>query len=135
MLATVRAVLHPTSPSLMRLVSGECGVYNKRRVYLFFHWSGQHWPLGALLGLGDSLVSTPLCHTYSEPSGHEDSPGTTFNIPYLFKKLSKSRLSDRFFGLFLVISEVLYSENSNFQDFSVLGENYVFYHLVCHRYS
>ena len=51
-------------------------------------------------------LSTPLCHTYSEPSGHEDSPGGTQNIPYLFKNLSKSRLSDSFFGLFLVISEV-----------------------------
>ena len=44
--------------------------------------------------------------TYSELSGHEDSPGGTQNIPYLFKNLSKSRLSDPFFGLFLVISEV-----------------------------
>ena len=51
-------------------------------------------------------LPTPLCHTYSEPSGHEDSPGGTQNIPYLFKNLSKSRLSDPFFGLFLVISEV-----------------------------
>ena len=51
-------------------------------------------------------LSTPLCHTYSEPSGHEDSPGGTQNIPYLFKNLSKLRLSDPFFGLFLVISEV-----------------------------
>ena len=56
-------------------------------------------------------------------------------IPYLLKKLRKSRLSDRFFGLFLVISEVLYSENSDFQDLSVLGENYAFYHFVCHRYT
>merc|ERR1712004_376354 len=30
------------------------------------------------------------CHTYSEPSGHELSPGSTQNIPYLFKNLSKS---------------------------------------------
>ena len=51
-------------------------------------------------------LSTPLCHTYSEPSGHEDSPGGTQNIPYLFKNLSKLRLSDPFFGLFLMISEV-----------------------------
>ena len=51
-------------------------------------------------------LPTPLCHTYSEPSGHELSPGGTQNIPYLFKNLSKSRLSDPFFGLFLVISEV-----------------------------
>ena len=33
-------------------------------------------------------------------------PEITQNIPYLFKNLSKSRLSDPFFGLFLVISEV-----------------------------
>ena len=39
------------------------------------------------------------------------------------------------FGLFLVISEVLHSENSNFQDLSVLGDFYVFYHFVCHRYA
>ena len=45
-------------------------------------------------------LPTPLCHTYSEPSGHEDSPGGTQNIPYLFKNLSKSRLSDPFFGFF-----------------------------------
>jgi len=51
-------------------------------------------------------LSTPLCHTYSEPSEHELSPGGTQNIPYLFKNLSKSRLSDPFFGLFLVICEV-----------------------------
>ena len=35
-------------------------------------------------------LSTPLCHTYSEPSGHEDSPGGTQKIPYQFKYLSKS---------------------------------------------
>ena len=51
-------------------------------------------------------LPTPLSLTYSEPSGHELSPGGTQNIPYLFKNLSKSRLSDPFFGLFLVISEV-----------------------------
>ena len=45
-------------------------------------------------------TSAPLCPTYSESSKHKDSPGTTFHIPYLLKKLSKSRLSDRFFGLF-----------------------------------
>ena len=45
-------------------------------------------------------LPTPLCHTYSEPSGHEDSPGGTQNIPYLFKNLSKLRLSDPFFGYF-----------------------------------
>ena len=47
--------------------------------------------------------------------------------------MSKSRLSDWFFGLFLVIYEVLYNENSDFQDLSVLGEFYVFYHFVCHK--
>ena len=50
--------------------------------------------------------STPLCHTYSGPPGCEDSPGGIQNIPYGYKKLSKSRLSDPFFLLFLVISEV-----------------------------
>ena len=48
---------------------------------------------------------TPLCYKYSEPPGHEDSPGSTLFLPYPFK-LSKSRLSDRLLGLFLVISEV-----------------------------
>merc|ERR1712016_566756 len=51
-------------------------------------------------------LSTPLCHTYSEPPGHELSPGGTQNIPYQFKNFSKSRFCDPFFGLFLVISEV-----------------------------
>merc|ERR1712052_97748 len=61
-------------------------------------------------------LSTPLCHTYSEPSGHELSPGGTQNIPYLLKNLSKSRLSDPFFGLFLVISEVArFGELENFK--------------------
>ena len=35
-------------------------------------------------------LSTLLCHTYSEMSGHADSPGGTQNIPYVFKNLSKS---------------------------------------------
>ena len=48
--------------------------------------------------------STPLCYTYSEPPGCEDSPGGIQNIPYLYKKLSKSRFSDPFFWRFLVIS-------------------------------
>ena len=48
--------------------------------------------------------SPPLSHTYSEPPGCEDSPGGIQNIPYLYKKLSKSRFSDPFFGRFLVIS-------------------------------
>ena len=45
-------------------------------------------------------------HQVAMSSGHENSPGSIENIPYLFKNLSKSRLSDCFFGLFLVISEV-----------------------------
>ena len=28
------------------------------------------------------IPSTPLCHTYSEPPGCEDSPGGIQNIPY-----------------------------------------------------
>ena len=52
------------------------------------------------------IPSTPLCHTYSEPPGCEDSPGGIQNIPYLYKKLSKSRFSDPFFWQFLVISEL-----------------------------
>ena len=48
----------------------------------------------------------PLCHTYSEPSGHEDSEYVWQIIPHLCNTLSKSRLSDPFFGLFWVISEV-----------------------------
>ena len=31
----------------------------------------------------------PLCHTYSEPSRHEDSPGTTKYMPYIFKNWVK----------------------------------------------
>ena len=60
--------------------------------------------------------------------------GTTQSIPYQLKQLSKSRLF--LWAIFgLVISEVLFSENSNFQDLSVLGENYAFYHFLCHRYA
>ena len=54
------------------------------------------------------------------------------------KNLSKLRLSDQFFGLYLVISEVGspdYSESSNFQDLSVVGDFYALYHFVCHRYT
>ena len=87
--------------------------------------------------LCSSALKTPNPHFryISEPSGHEDSPGTIQNIPYLFKKISKSRLSDRFFGLYLVTFEVLHSENSDFKDLSVFGDYYVFYHFVCHRYT
>ena len=38
--------------------------------------------------------------------GHQDSQGTTFYIPQLFKNLSKSCLSKLFLGFFLVIPEV-----------------------------
>ena len=50
--------------------------------------AGPFWPCFACLKLGDTdrtrvasknRLSTPLCHTYSEPSGHEDSPGGTQN--------------------------------------------------------
>ena len=71
--------------------------------YFFLTWNkGQLWAAVSR----PCRLSTPLCHTYSEPSGHEDSPGGTQNIPYIFKNLSKSRFCYRFFGLFLVISEV-----------------------------
>ena len=51
-------------------------------------------------------LSTPLCHTYSEPPGHEDSPATTFYIPYLLKIWVNRDWASRFLGFFLVISEV-----------------------------
>ena len=70
---------------------------------IFFSWNtGQLRPAVTL----PCRLPTPLCHTYSEPSGHELLPGGTQNIPYQFKNLSKSRFCDPFFGLFLVISEV-----------------------------
>ena len=50
-------------------------------------------------------------------AGHEESPGSIQNIPYLQKLLSKSRLCDPFFGVFLVISELgnrIYIEKSEF---------------------
>ena len=76
------------------------------------HRSRQILKWGSTLAARNSALKTPLptplCHTYFGPSRHEDSPGTTWYIAYLFKKLSKSRLSDRFFGLFLVICEVSY---------------------------
>ena len=86
--------------SKVKIVTG----FFKHRQGIFSHsWDkGQIW--AAITR--PCRLSTPFCHTYSEPSGHEDSPGGTQNIPYLFKNLSKSRLSDPFFGLFLVISEV-----------------------------
>ena len=83
-------------------------------------------------------LSTPLCHTYSEPSGHELSPGGTQNIPYLFKNLSKSRLSDPFFGLFFGDfwgrEPDLHSEFSDFQNLSVFSNFLAWNHIVCHRY-
>ena len=55
------------------------------------------------------------------------------------KKLSKSRLSDRFFWLFLVISEVgspdYIAKLAIFQKLSVLGDFYALNHFVCHRYT
>ena len=71
--------------------------FQHRQRYSFLTWNkGQLWAAVTR----PCRLSIPLCHTYSEPSGHEDSPGGTQNIPYLFKNLSKSRLSDPFFGLF-----------------------------------
>ena len=81
----------PLKLVVVKDVFPSCGLCNN------IIWAAVTWPC---------TISTPLCHTYSEPSGHEDSPGGTQNIPYLFKNLSKSRLSDPFFGLFWVISEV-----------------------------
>merc|ERR1711873_208151 len=73
--------------------------------FRYFFSSRNKGPLRAAVSRPCRL-STPLCRTHSEPSGHEDSPSGAQNIPYQFKNLSKSRLSDPFFGLFLVISEV-----------------------------
>merc|ERR1711978_450274 len=53
---------------------------------------------------GSKICCTHLSYTYSEPPGCELSPRGIQNIPYLYKKLSKSRFSDPFFGRFLVIS-------------------------------
>ena len=54
--------------------------------FFFFRNKGQIWPAVTL----PCRLSTLLCHTYSEMSGHEDSPGGTQYIPYIFKNLSKS---------------------------------------------
>ena len=55
------------------------------------------------------------------------------------KKMSKSRLSDRFFWLFLVITEVgipdYIAKLAIFQSLSVLGDFYALNHFVCHRYT
>ena len=40
--------------------------------FFFFRNKGQIWPAVTL----PCRLSTLLCHTYSEPPGHEDSPGT-----------------------------------------------------------
>ena len=54
-----------------------------------------------------------------------------YTIP--IKKLSKSRLSDPFLGLFLVISEIGRLQGN--QILSVLGDFNALNHFVCHRYS
>merc|ERR1712115_662496 len=76
-----------------------------QKVSLFHEFS---CPLGkkkpsACCGL--NFDATDLPHSSFEPLYPKLFRGTQ-NIPYLFKNLSKSRLSDPFFGLFSVISEV-----------------------------
>ena len=53
-----------------------------------------------------------------------------YSIP--IQKLSKWRLSDRFFFAIFGREPRLYSEISDFQNLSVLGDFYASYHLVCH---
>merc|ERR1711963_646375 len=95
-----------TADSISRLKYENCGRKVFRNTVLGIFFSSRIKGQLRAAVTRPCRLSTPLCHTYSEPSGHELSPGGTQNIPYLFKNLSKSRLSDPFFGLFLVISEV-----------------------------
>ena len=69
---------------------------------------GQH---GAAVTRPQSL-SIPLCHTYSKPSGHEDSPGTMFYIAYL----SKNRSFWVFLAIFGVPKMALGVPESKFYD-------------------
>ena len=56
---------------------------------------------------------------------NEDSPHTIKNIPYLLKRLRKSRLSHRFFGLIsMIFVQIIH-------DLSVLSDFYSFYHFAC----
>ena len=84
------------------------------------------------LGLADSLPSFVI-HILNrlDMRIHQVSP----KIYHTYQIIEKIAIEWSFFGLFLVISEVLYSENSGFQYLSVLGENYAFYHFVCHRHT
>ena len=103
---------------------------------------GQILKRGSTSAGRNSVLKTPpspIWHTYSEPSRHEDSPGTTECIQHLLKKLSKSRLMICFFwtifGDFWGGEPRLYSEISDFQNLSVLGYIYALYYYVCHRYT
>ena len=73
----------PLKLVVVRDVFPSCGLCNN------IIWAAVTWPC---------TISSPLCHTYSEPSGHEDSQGTTFYMPYWLKSLNKSRSRDLFLG-------------------------------------
>ena len=118
-----------------RVKIAACQVLLHGLTYFFLCWSkGQFWAAVTR----PCRLSTPLCHTYSELGGHEDSPSSIYNIPYLFKKkLSKSLLSNPFLGYywwFLSQEPDLHSEFSDFQNLSVLSNFLAWNHVVCHKY-
>ena len=94
---------------------------------------------GSTSAAHNSALNTPYppCHTYSEPSRHKDSPGTTSFIPYLSKKKWANRdEATVFFGLFMRAGAQITSiEIIDFQNWSVLGDFYALYRFLCHRYT
>ena len=94
--------LTPRLKSSILIIVGVGLFFNGSNMLVFFG----KWVILRLPVTRPKISSTPLCHTYSEPPGHELSPGGTQNIPYLYKKLSKSLFTDPFFWRFLVIFEL-----------------------------
>ena len=84
-------------------------------------WAAITWPC---------RLSTPLCHTCSEPSEHEELPSTTF-LHHTYSKIW-GILSD-----FRGREPRLYSEFSHFQTLSVFSNFSAWNHImiVCHRYG
>ena len=81
----------------------------------------------------------PLCHTYSEPPGYEDSPHQVASKIYngCIKNWANCNWVFCFwanFGDFCGWEPRLYRETSDFH-LSVLGDLYAFNYPVCHRYT
>ena len=90
------------------------------------------WNVGQLLPPVTRPL-TPSTYTYSEPSGHEDSPGGTQNIPYLFKIWVNRDWAICFLGFFGDFWGREHCEFSDFQNLSVFSNFLAWNHIVCHR--